>query len=285
VPAAPEPHPVRLLRTFPPDRHALGAGVRTCQLDPVAMEATGVCWIPSSAWLEPHGSTPSLGNAQPVQTLPGRTADGNAAPWRQQRPLVGRWPGSFRPDAESCKRRTLLRQRAQLIEQRAPPSLPRPPALQQLPLHLRVGLRDMMGTTAQAMLRAIGAGERDPVPLARLRHPGCHSAEELMATARPGTWQAAYLVVLTPARARSAGDTAPIARGDRPLAAPRRALAARAAGPPPAARPAPPTVQTPARQRPTWEARPAVVRLGGRARGADGRGRADDPSDCGGRWD
>ncbi len=94
---------------------------------------------------------------------------------------------TFDPDAEIRALRTLVRHRGDLIQHRAPHILHMQQALKQMNNHLSVVIEDIMGTTGQAILRAIVNGERDPVMLARLRHPNCRSSEETIAKALTGT--------------------------------------------------------------------------------------------------
>jgi hypothetical protein len=104
--------------------------------------------------------------------------------------------GSFRPEAELCALRSLLRHRATLIEHRSPHILHRQKALVQMNLQLPAVISDVMGETGQAIIRAIVAGERDPLKLAHLRFPGCKSSEDEIAKALTGTWQSEHLFAL-----------------------------------------------------------------------------------------
>ena len=126
--------------------------------------------------LEQAGITCYLVNAQHVKTVPGRKSDWNDAQWRQKRHRLGLLPASFRPDAEISALRTLVRYRAELIAHRAPHILHMQRALQQTNVQLERVLSDIMGTTGQAIIRAIVASERDPVTLAQLRNPACKSS-------------------------------------------------------------------------------------------------------------
>jgi len=196
VPPDRDPRPVRSFRTFTPDLNALVAWLVACRIDTVAMESTGVYWVPIYEALERQGIIPYLVNARHVKTVPGRKTDWNDAQWLQKLHMLGLLQASFRPDADMCVLRTLLRHRAQLIEHRAPHIAHMQYALTQMNLRLSVVLTDIMGTTGQAIIRAIVAGERDPVVLARLRHPRCASPEETIAKALSGTWQAEHLFIL-----------------------------------------------------------------------------------------
>jgi hypothetical protein len=92
--------------------------------------------------------------------------------------------------------RTYLRHRAELIERRAPYVLLMQKALHQMNIQLDVVLSNIMGNTGQAIIRSILRGERDPVKLAQLRQPGCHSSQETIAKALTGSYRDDYLFAL-----------------------------------------------------------------------------------------
>src|SRR6266496_1850725 len=196
VPADRDPEPVRVFRTFTPDLHLLVAWLVACGIDTVAMESTGVFWIPIYELLEQHGITPYLVNARHVKTVPGRKSDWNDAQWLQKLHALGLLQASFRPDAEIAALRTLVRYRAEVIQHRSPHILHMQRALKQMNIQLPEVLTDIMGETGQAILRAIVAGERDPVKLAQLRNPACKSSVEVIAKALTGTWKDELLFVL-----------------------------------------------------------------------------------------
>jgi transposase len=199
VPPDRDPEPVRVFRTFTPDLEVLVAWLLECGIDTVAMESTGVYWVPIYELLEQHGIVPYLVNGRHVKSVPGRKSDWNDAQWLQKLHALGLLQASFRPDAEITVLRTLVRYRAELIAHRAPHILHMQQALQQMNVQLERVLSDIMGTTGQAIMRAIVAGERDPVTLAQLRNPACKSSEEMIAKALRGTWKDELLFVLTQA--------------------------------------------------------------------------------------
>ncbi len=184
-----DPEPVRVFRTFTPDLEALVAWLLECRIDTVAMESTGVYWVPIDELLEQHGIVPYLVNGRHVKTVSGRKSDWNDAQWLQKLHALGLLAASFRPDAEIAALRTLVRYRAELIQHRAPHILHMQKALQQMNVQLERVLSDIMGVTGQAIIRAIVAGERDPVTLAKLRNPACTSSEETIARALTGSWK------------------------------------------------------------------------------------------------
>jgi transposase len=196
VPPDRDAEPVRAFRTFTPDLQALVAWLVACRIDTVALESTGVYWIPIYELLEQHGITPYLVNARHVKTVPGRKSDWNDAQWLQKLHALGLLQASFRPDGEMVALRTVVRYRAELIQHRAPHVLHMQKALQQMNIQLERVLNDIMGATGQVIIRAIVAGERDPVVLAQQRNPGCKSSVETIAKALTGTWKPELLFVL-----------------------------------------------------------------------------------------
>jgi transposase len=204
VACVPDGEDQQSVRTFGPDTAALQTladwlGDRGRQT--VAMAATGVYWMPLFEALAARGLQCCLLSAQSIQRVPGRTSDGLDCPWIQTLHSDGVLSASFRPDADGVARRTLLRHRAQLLEPRAPHLLHLQKALLQRHIPWSHALREVPGTTGLRISRAIVAGERDPQPLAALRHDRCKQAAEEMALARTGTWRAAHLFVLGQVRA------------------------------------------------------------------------------------
>jgi transposase len=196
VPTSSSPEPVRVFGPFTPDLHALADWLLACGVDTVAMESTGVYWIPLFEVLEARGFKVYLVNSWHLRHVPGRKSDVLDCQWIQQLHSLGLLRGSFRPDAEMCALRSLLRHRATLIEHRSPHILHMQKALVQMNLQLPAVISDVMGETGQAIIRAIVAGERDPLKLARLRFPGCKSSEDDIAKALTGAWQSEHLFAL-----------------------------------------------------------------------------------------
>lgn len=187
---------VRVFATFTADLHALADWLLACGVNTVAMESTGVYWIPVFEILEARGLQVYLVNSWHLKHVPGRKSDVLDCQWIQQLHSLGLLRGSFRPDAEMCALRAYLRHRAELIQHRAPHILHMQKALQQMNLQLPLVLSDITGETGQKILRAIVAGERDPLKLAQFRHPGCKSSEDEIAKALTGTWRAEHLFAL-----------------------------------------------------------------------------------------
>jgi transposase len=214
VPPERDAEPVRVFETFTPDLHALVDWLVACQIDTVAMESTGIYWVPIFERLEQQGITPYLVKARPVQTVPGRQTDWNDAQWLQKLHTLGLLHASFRPEAERCILRTLLRHRAGLIEHRAPHILHLQQALKLMNIQLSEVLTAITGVTGQTTLRAIVHGERDPLKLAQLRNPACKSSTDDLAKALTGTWRTEQWFILPQALEFFAFYTPQLAAGD-----------------------------------------------------------------------
>lgn len=196
VPWDRDPLPVRPFGTFTPDLHGLADWLVRCGIETVALESTGVYWIPSFEILEARGLRVQVVNARHLKNVPGRKSDVQDCQWIQRLHSYGLLGGSFRPEAEICALRAYLRHRRTLIEGRAVHIQHMQKALQQMNLQLTQVLSDITGETGQAILRSIVAGQRDPVQLAQHRDPRCAKSEEEIAKALTGHYRPEHLFAL-----------------------------------------------------------------------------------------
>jgi hypothetical protein len=199
VPSDRDAEAVRCFATFTPDLERLADWLVACGVDTVAMESTGVYWIPLYEILEQRGLKVFLVNARHIQRVPGRKTDVLDCQWLQKLHMLGLLAGSFRPDGEMVALRTLLRHRGMLLEHRAPHILHMQKALQQMNVLLPQVLSDITGETGQKIIRAIVAGERDAVKLAQLRNPNCKSSQDTIVKALCGNYRPELLFTLTQA--------------------------------------------------------------------------------------
>ena len=172
VPPDSTPEPVRVFGTLTPDLALLADWLAACGVDTIAMEATGVYWIPVFEYLVERGFQAEVVNAQHIKNVPGRKSDRQDCQWLQELHSVGLLRGSFRPAAEIVALRAYQRQRSALIEDRAAHIQHMQKALLQMNLQLPQVVKDITGVTGLAIIRAIVAGERDPERLAALRQRG-----------------------------------------------------------------------------------------------------------------
>lgn len=193
--------PVRRFGTFTPDLANLADWLQACGITTVAMESTGVYWIPIYELLEARGFQVALVNARHLKNVPGRKTDVLDCQWIQQLHSFGLLRGSFRPVAEMCALRAYLRHRANLLECRAAHIQHMQKALQQMNVQLTQVLSDITGETGLAILRAMVAGEQDPVQLAQLRNPRCQSSQDEIAQALTGQYRPEHVFALKQALA------------------------------------------------------------------------------------
>jgi transposase len=196
VPADRASQPVRKFGTFTPDLQALADWLQACDIETVAMESTGVYWVPIYELLEARGFQVYLVNARHIKNVPGRKTDEKDCQWIQRLHTYGLLSASFRPGAEMCALRAYLRHRANLVDYRAAHIQHMQKALQQMNVQLTQVLSDITGETGLAIIRAIVAGERDPVKLARLRNPRCAHSQDEIAKALTGHYRPEHVFAL-----------------------------------------------------------------------------------------
>ncbi len=147
---------------FTPDLMALAEWLIECRVETVAMEATGVYWIPVFQILEAKGLEVNLVNAHHVKTVPGRKSDVLDCQWLQKLHTCGLLSASFRPHDQVCVLRSYIRQRETLIKEAATHVQRMQKALIQMNLQLHKVVSDMTGATGMVIIRAMVAGERNP---------------------------------------------------------------------------------------------------------------------------
>ncbi len=178
------------------DLHAIADWLAEHKVETVAMESTGVYWIPLFEALEQRGFECLLISSRSLRRVSGRKSDIMDAQWIQTLHSYGLLESSFRPQADLIAMRSLLRHRRSLIDHRSPHVLHMQKALLQMNIQLSQAVRDVTGVTGQAIIRGILSGVRDPKMLASLREPGCKKSEEEIGKALTGTWREEHLFVL-----------------------------------------------------------------------------------------
>lgn len=233
VPPSDDPQPVRGFGAYTADLEALADWLATCGITTIAMESTGVYWIPRFELLETRGFAVLLVDPQQVQQIQGRpTSDVHDCQWIQRLHTFGLLAGAFRPDDQVCVVRSDLRQRAMLLTSAAQHIQHMHKALTQMNLTLHHVVSDVPGVTGLAILRAILAGERDPQKLAQLRDDRCKHDEATLARALQGTWRDEHLFALAQAVALSDVSHQKITACDRHIEAYLQTFADRSEGQP-----------------------------------------------------
>ncbi len=173
-----DPEPVRCFSTFTEELRAIAAWLKQCGVVTVAMESTGVYWIPLYEVLEEAGLGVCLVNSRHVKHVPGRKSDVSDCQWLQYLHSVGLLRASFRPEASICALRALSRHRSNLVEIAAVHVQHMQKALTQMNLQIHHVLSDITGKSGLAIVDAILAGKRDPEQLAFLADRRIHAEKE-----------------------------------------------------------------------------------------------------------
>lgn len=188
--------PVRAFGTFTGDLHDMARWFKTYGVTTVAMESTGVYWIPAYEVLEGHGFEVVLVNARYAKNVPGRKTDVSDAAWLQRLHSYGLLRGSFRPEAGVATMRAYLRQRERLIEYAASHIQHMQKALMEMNVQLHHVVSDITGVTGMRIIRAIVSGERTPNTLAQMRDVRCHATIETICAALSGNWRDEHIFAL-----------------------------------------------------------------------------------------
>jgi transposase len=200
VPPDRDEHPVRVFSTFTEDLEEMAQWLVSCGITTVAMESTGVYWIPPYDVLERHGVKPCLVDARGMRNVPGRRTDWHECQWLQFLHSVGLLRAAFRPDGEVCAVRSLMRHRSGLVEMTSQHIQHMHKALTQMNLQIHHAISDITGLTGLAIVDAILKGQRDPVELAKLRDPHIRASEETIRKSLVGTWRPEHLFTLKQSR-------------------------------------------------------------------------------------
>ncbi|MGH9317521.1 MAG: IS110 family transposase [Thermoanaerobaculia bacterium] len=196
VPPAADPEPVRTFPSFTGDLYRLADWLASVGITTIAMESTGVYWIPAFEILESRGFEVLLVNARDVKTVPGRKTDVNDAQWIQRLHEHGLLRGSFRPEEAIASLRAYLRHRERLVEYAAAHVQHMQKALMQMNVQLHHVVSDITGVTGMKIIRAILDGERNPHVLAEFRDVRCKSTVEIIGQALTGNYRPEHVFAL-----------------------------------------------------------------------------------------
>jgi transposase len=191
--------PVRSFGCYTPDLAEMARWLVDCGVTTVAMESTGVYWIPVYQVLEQHGLEVKLVDARHVKNVPGRKTDVVDCQWLQQLMSYGLLRGCFIPPREIAELREYWRQRQSLVESVSREILHMQKSLEQMNVQLHKVLSDITGLTGMKIIRAIVGGERRPMVLARMRERGVKKSEAEIMKALTGNYREEHLFTLTQA--------------------------------------------------------------------------------------
>src|SRR6516165_7321592 len=200
VPPDRDEQPVRVFSTFTEDLQKMAQWVVSCGITTAAMESTGVYWIPPYDVLEQHGVKACLVDARGMKNVPGRRTDWHECQWLQFLHSVGLLRAAFRPDAEVCAVRSLMRYRGDQVLMANQHIQHMHKALTQMNVQIQHVISDITGLTGLAIVDSIIEGERDPAVLAKLRDPRIKASEETIRKSLEGNWRAEHVFTLKQSR-------------------------------------------------------------------------------------
>jgi transposase len=196
VPEGRDEERVRVFPTFTSDLHQLADWLVACKVKTVAMESTGIYWIPLFDILEGRGMEVCLVNARHLKNVTGRKTDVSDCEWLYQLHTYGLLQGSFHPPDEIRPLRAMARHREMLVRYRAAHIQHMQKALELMNLKLTYVLSDITGVTGMQIIRAILAGEHNPHTLAQFRNAKCKRSEAEIAKALTGNYRREHLFAL-----------------------------------------------------------------------------------------
>jgi transposase len=262
VPPDRDPTPVQSFTTFTSDLLRLAEWLTACRVTSVAMEATGVYWIPVYEILEARGFEVLLVNARHLKNVPGRKSDVSDCEWIRELHSVGLLRGSFRPTDSIIALRAYLRHRQTLIESAGAYIQRMQKALVQMNLQLPLVVSDITGVTGLRILRDIVAGHRDPQQLAEHRDHRCRASKADIVAALTGHYRPEHLFVLQQNLELFDACQAQLTACDTAIETHLRTLTAQLATPP-APLPAPRVTKKPRDNEPRFEVRSPLHQLTG----------------------
>ena len=196
VPADQGSQTVQCFGCYTADLRRMAGWLRDCDIKTIAMESTGVYWIPVYEYLEREGFEVLLVDARQTKNVTGRKTDVLDCQWIQRLHSYGLLSSAYRPTREIAVMRNYWRHRSTLVQECAHQIHLMQKALEQMNLQLHKAVTDIMGVTGRMIIEAILHGERNPLTLAKLRHATVKSSESELAKALEGTWEPAHLFAL-----------------------------------------------------------------------------------------
>ncbi len=196
VPPSLDDRPIREYSCFTADLEHMADWLKKIGISTIAMESTGVYWIPAFEVLEERGFEVFLVNPRHLKNVPGRKTDVLDCQWLQQLHSFGLLRGAFRPSSKICAFRTYMRQRAMLVQSAATHIQHMQKALRQMNLLLDNVVSDITGKTGMTIIRSILSGQQNPEILARHRDGNCKNSEEIIAKSLKGHYKKEHLFSL-----------------------------------------------------------------------------------------
>ena len=188
--------PVRCFACFTADVEQMADWLVARGIRSVAMQSTGVYWMPVFEILQQHGLEVYLVNARHTKNLPGRKSDVAECQWLLKLHTFGLLNNSFQPSDEVRAVRSLWRHRGGLVGQASSAIQRMQKALVEMNIQLSTVLSDLSGVSGMAIVQAILDGKRDPRELAKLADPQVKASKAVIAKSLHGNWREELLFVL-----------------------------------------------------------------------------------------
>ncbi len=197
VPEGRDQQPVRRFGSFTEDLHAIAAWLKQCKITTVAMESTGVYWIPLFLVLEEYGFEVFLVNAKHVKNVSGKKTDEKDCRWIQRLHSCGLLTASFQPDLKTRELRSYIRHKKNLTQSASTHVLRMQKAFEQMNVKLHHVITDITGKTGTKIIEAIIAGQRDATELAKFADGRIRqSKKEFIIKSLQGNWREEHLFEL-----------------------------------------------------------------------------------------
>src|SRR5438034_611345 len=196
VPEHRDEQPVRAFGTFTEDLCKLADWLVACGINTVAIEATGVYWIPLFEVLEARGLAPKLVDSRSIGRRSKKKTDVVDCQWIRQLHTHGLLDGAFRPNAQMLPLRAFMRQRRMLIDYASDHIRHMQKALDLMNLKLHLVISDITGVSGLRIIHAILDGQRNPQELAAMCAPNCKNSEQTIAKALVGNYRDEHLFAL-----------------------------------------------------------------------------------------
>lgn len=197
IPEGRDTESVRKFGTFTRDNKKLCKWLKKNKIDTVAMESTGVYWIPLYEYLESKRLKVLLVNPRHIKNVQGRKTDVLDCQWLQQLHTYGLLNGAFRPIENMCILRSLLRQRKNLVRKMTKEVNQMGKALIQMNIKLHNVISTLTGDTGLKIIKAIVSGQKDPKKLAAFRDKRCRKSKEEIEKSLEGNYRTEHLFVLS----------------------------------------------------------------------------------------
>ena len=178
------------------DLHRISSTLKLHNIESVAMESTGVYWIPLFLLLQEDGFEVYLVNSKHVKNVTGRKEDEGDSEWIQKLHRCGLLSASFQPDNQTRALRSAVRHRSSLVRTRSTYLNRMQKALEQMNLKIHTVISDIDGKTGLAIINAIISGERDPEKLANLCDRRIKASREEIIKSLEGFWLEEHLFAL-----------------------------------------------------------------------------------------